>query len=243
VEKLLIDLHCHILPALDDGARDVEDSVGMALQAASDGIAAVCATPHIRRDHVVDIDSIAGRVAALQAELDRRGLAVRLVPGGELSALDADGLGAEELGRVALGGEGGWLLLEPAPGPIDGALGELVGRLHARGLRVIVAHPERHAGPDFVARLHELSAAGCLIQWTADFIARAGEGDPVLELAREGLIHVLGSDAHSSRAGRPVALTAGLRRLQDVCSPQQVDWIAEQAPRAVLDRRAVEPPW
>ncbi len=56
----MIDLHCHILPELDDGARSLRDSVGMARQAHADGIG-VCATPHIRHDHHVNGDEIASR--------------------------------------------------------------------------------------------------------------------------------------------------------------------------------------
>src|SRR5829696_9799451 len=63
----MIDLHCHILPGLDDGASDFDDSAGLALQALRDGIETVCATPHIRHDHAVDIASLPGRVAAVEA--------------------------------------------------------------------------------------------------------------------------------------------------------------------------------
>jgi pyruvate-formate lyase-activating enzyme len=62
----VIDLHCHILPALDDGALDLDDSLEMARQAQEDGIAVVCATPHIRHDHKVRVEEIAERVHSLQ---------------------------------------------------------------------------------------------------------------------------------------------------------------------------------
>lgn len=57
----MIDLHCYILPGLDDGAGDFDDSVAMARQATADGIEAVCATPLIRHDHDVRIEELAGR--------------------------------------------------------------------------------------------------------------------------------------------------------------------------------------
>ena len=60
----LLDLHCHILPGLDDGARDLDDALGMAGQARTDGITAVCATPHIRHDHDVRITELRDRVAS-----------------------------------------------------------------------------------------------------------------------------------------------------------------------------------
>lgn len=238
----MVDLHCHILPALDDGARDLEDSVGMARQAQEDGIALICATPHIRHDHDVNIDELAPRVAALEVELARRDVQVRVVAGGEVSQSAAEVLSAETLRRVSLGG-GGWLLLEPAPGPLGRELERLVERLHGEGLRTVIAHPERHAAGDFEERLAELAGLGCLIQWTAAFIAAAAPDDLVLRLAREGLVDLLGSDSHSSLAGRPVRLSGAVERLQEVCEPKQVSWIAETGPWAVVRGEPARAPW
>ncbi|MGO9247825.1 MAG: tyrosine-protein phosphatase [Solirubrobacteraceae bacterium] len=250
----MIDLHCHILPGLDDGARDLDDSLAMARQAERDGIVAVCATPHIRHDHNVRIEEIAPRVRSLQAHLDAEGIGVRILPGGELAQTQADGLSDQELHAVALGGnEGardgaggdgedrGWILLEPAPGPLDDDLHELAGRLAQRGLKTIIAHPERHAGADFSERLRRLAGDGCLIQWTAEFIAEAEPGGFVIELAREGLVDLLSSDAHSSHAGRPVALAAGFAHLAEVCSAEQIAWSAEVAPQAIVRGDPVTP--
>jgi protein-tyrosine phosphatase len=78
----VIDLHCHILPALDDGALDLDDAVAIAWQAQSDGIRTVCATPHIRHDHDVVVGELADRVAELGAELWRRGIPVHVTIGG-----------------------------------------------------------------------------------------------------------------------------------------------------------------
>jgi protein-tyrosine phosphatase len=79
-------LHCHILPGLGDGARDIDDSIAMARQGEQDGVEIVCATPHIRGDHAVGIDQIAQRVCLLQGELDAGGVRVSIVPGGETRA-------------------------------------------------------------------------------------------------------------------------------------------------------------
>jgi len=240
----VIDLHCHILPALDDGARDLDDALGMARQAQADGIAAVCATPHLRHDHAVEIPSLPGRVAALQEDLDARGITVRILPGGELAQTAADELGDAELRAITLGGAGGWVLLEPAPGPIDAQLLASVRRLAARGQRCVIAHPERHAGPDFEAHLAALAAAGCLIQWTAAFAVAPDARDYLLGLARRGLVHLLGSDAHSSRAGRPVALAGAFAALRDALDADAVRWIAEAAPAAIVRGDAPPPaPW
>ena len=241
----MIDLHCHILPALDDGALDLADSLAMARQAEQDGITAICATPHIRDDHDVRIDELPARIGEVQDELDRRGVGVRIVQGGEVSQLEADRLSEPHLRAVSVGG-GGWILLEPAPGPIADTLPALATRLAERGMRTIVAHPERHAGVGFERYLRELAASGCLIQWTAEFVAERqadDRDDPILRLARKGLVHLLASDAHSSHGGRPVRLSGGFERLRTACPADQVAWIAEEAPAAILRGEPVSPPW
>ena len=241
----MIDLHCHILPGLDDGALDLVDSLAMARVAERDGIAVVCATPHIRDDHAVRIEELPQRVAELQRELDRHEVTVRIAVGGEVAQPAADRLSDEHLRAVSLDGCG-WILLEPSAGPLAGDLTELARHLHGRGANVLVAHPERHAGADFLERLRELVAHGCLIQWTADFFARIDPGErdsPMLAWAREGLVHVLASDAHSSHGGRTVRLSEGVERLRGALAPEQVDWIAEQAPAAILRGDRVTPPW
>jgi protein-tyrosine phosphatase len=238
----LVDVHCHILPELDDGALSLQDSVAMARQAHADGIAVVCATPHIRDDHDVHISELPARVALLERELQRQGVGVRVVVGGEVGQRAAERLTVDDLHRLSLAGND-WVLLEPAPGPLGVELDGLVERLAASGIRAIVAHPERHAGADLEERLLELVARGCLIQWTAEFIAQDTGGDFVEGLARDGLVHLLGSDAHSSLAGRPVRLSGGLARLAKALPAERVTWIAEDAPWAVLRGGPVIPPW
>lgn len=230
----MIDLHCHILPGLDDGARDLDDAVAMASQARADGIRTVCATPHIRHDHAVEIASLPGRVAEVEAELLRREIDVRIALGGEVAQTEVDGLSDDELRAVSLGGAGGWVLLEPAPGPLDARLELSVERLRARGLRAVVAHPERHADADLEMRLETLVAQGCLIQWTAAFVADPGLREWIARWARLGLVHLLASDAHSSRFGRPVALAEGFAALRGTLPEATLRWMAHEAPAAIL---------
>jgi protein-tyrosine phosphatase len=241
--QTVIDLHCHILPQLDDGSLSVQDSVAMARQAQRDGIEAVCATPHIRHDHDVHIPEIAVRVAGLQELLDEEGLAVRVLPGGEVAETAAENLTKEELRCVTLGGAGRWILLEPAPGPLADGLLEVVDGLAAKGIHTILAHPERHAGADLEERLRAFAQRGCLIQWTGDFVLKAKSDDLVLRYAKDGLVHLLASDAHSSLAGRPVALTDAFARLSEALPAEHVSWMAERAPRAIVAGEPVTPPW
>lgn len=209
----MIDLHCHILPGIDDGARDVDDALAMARQAAADGIDVVCATPHIRRDHDVRIHELYARIAELQAAVDEAGIAVRIARGGEVAEPIIPSLTDEELATLALGGR--WVLLEPDAGPLDEPLIAGIDLLKARGYGAIVAHPERHATTDIEDRLREAVEHGALVQATAAALAEGGDGAAWLtRLAHDGLIHVLGSDAHSSHFGRRVELSAAYAELE-----------------------------
>lgn len=239
----MIDLHCHILPGLDDGSRDLDDSVAMARQAAADGIEAVCATPHIRHDHDVRIEEIAGRVGALNARLREEGVPVSILRGGEVAETAVEELSEEELSRVALG-SGRWVLLEPAPGPLSDSLARRVVHLTERGHRALIAHPERHLSADMFGRLGELIAEGALVQATADFFLLEQTADGMLTMAEAGLIHILSSDAHSSVAGRPLRLGPAFERLGAVeALAPRLRWMEETAPRAIVEGEPLELPF
>jgi len=239
----VIDLHCHILDAIDDGARDADDSVAMARQAEADGIEAVCATPHIRHDHDVRIEELAGRVAGLNAKLEQELVAVRILQGGEVAETAVEDLGEEELTLLSLGG-GGWILLEPAPGPLDDSLLRRVAYLADRGHRTIVAHPERHLSADMFERMAALVAEGALIQATADFFLRENMAAGMLAMAEKGLVHVLSSDAHTVLGGRPLRISPALERLREIeWLAAHLDWIADTAPKAIVSGEPLEVPF
>jgi protein-tyrosine phosphatase len=239
----VIDLHCHILPGIDDGAGELAESIAMARQAAGDGIQTVCATPHIRHDHDVRIDEIEGRATELASEFERQRVPVSVLPGGEVAETVVEGLDDGELRRVALG-EGWWILLEPAPGPLSASLERRVEQLAARGHRCLIAHPERHFAEDLADRLARLVLQGALIQATAEFFVRKETAPGMLALAERGLVHVLGSDAHSSRFGRPVRISPALEVLSrvDLLRPH-LDWIARDAPAAIVSGGDLDAPF
>ncbi|HSC01657.1 MAG TPA: CpsB/CapC family capsule biosynthesis tyrosine phosphatase [Solirubrobacteraceae bacterium] len=231
-----IDLHCHLLPGLDDGARDLGDAVAMARQAQADGIGAICATPHIRVDHAVVIAELPARRAQLSAALLESGCTTRVLAGGEVAADMLGRLDDRDLKAVTLGGGGRWVLLEPPAGPLDDRFEAAVHTLHARGFRALIAHPERHPGADLIARLARLVARGALVQATAAYFADPRTRSDMVALAEAGVIHVLGSDAHSSRAGRRVELVAAFESLRTVepIGPH-LGWVARVAPSAIVE--------
>src|SRR6476469_4256261 len=230
-----MDLQYHILPGVDDGPLDLVDRFAMARQAVDDAIEPVRATPHICHDHDVLIEQRAGRVEELNRALRDEGLPLEVLQGGEVAETAVEGLGEEELSRVALGG-GNWILLEPAPGPLGDTLIARVGHLAERGHRALIAHPERHLSADMYERIAALIANGALVQATADFFLRERFADGMRMLAELGLVHIISSDAHSSHGGRPLHLREAFSVLAGVerVAPH-LEWMRDVAPRAIVE--------
>ena len=199
----MIDLHSHILPGIDDGAKTLADSVQIARDAVAAGVETLVATPHVRADYPNDAETIHRAVAATRGELDASGIALELLPGAELDLDYHATLDEEELARLGLGGNPRLLLIEfPYTGwPV--ALAETLAKLRLRGVTAVLAHPERNpevqAGP---ARLQPLTEAGTLVQLTAGSVVGSlgksaqAAAHALLDL---GLAHVVASDVHSMR--------------------------------------------
>jgi protein-tyrosine phosphatase len=215
----------------------------MARQAAGDGIEAICATPHIRHDHDVRIDEIESRVESVNRRLREEGVPVEVLKGGEVAETAVEALGEEDLSKLTLG-EGDWILLEPAPGPLGTSLLRRIEHLAERGHRTLIAHPERHISADMYRRIELLIEAGALVQATADFFLRERMAPGMVALAEAGLVHVLSSDSHSSHGGRQVHLSSALAKLAELPGVRDhVEWIAETAPRAIVSGGKLEAPF
>jgi protein-tyrosine phosphatase len=233
----VIDLHSHVLPGLDDGARDADEAVAICSAAAADGIEVLAATPHVRSDHLTTAEQMEAGVAELSA---RVGALIRLVPGGELDFRELD-RPLEELRRFALAGNPRYLLVEtPYVGwPLD--FDERLYRLTLAGITPVLAHPERNADvqrqPD---RLAPLVARGSLVQLTAASVdGRLGRGSQrcAATLLDRRLVHLLGSDAHAPSV-REIGLAAAARALGDAALAR---WLTDDVPRAIVDDRPVPP--
>ncbi len=216
------EIHCHLLPGIDDGARDLDDSVDMAAVAAADGTATILATPHVRSDFVTDVSILPELVAELRANLALAGVKVEVHCSGELGHELVGRLGQVELETIASGPSGRrWLLVEA---PFDG-LGEeftaATGELRARGFGVVIAHPERSPGVLEGCReaLGLEIERGSLLQvnqWSLTGGHGAEAEAAGLALLRQGRVAVLASDSHPGwrrptlSVGAAAAQAAGL---------------------------------
>jgi protein-tyrosine phosphatase len=211
----MIDLHCHILPGIDDGASSLEEALAMAEFYVRDGITHVVATPHCYPHRRLLRDDILPHVARFHSELARADVPLTVLAGSEVQVTDTAVYRDDfEAGRYCHLGDGqAFTLLEfswndelyPPDAP------DLMRWLRARGTTPIVAHPERQSflGRD-TARLRALVEAGAWIQVTVDSLL--GNHGPGPRAAGEKLLRlypeaVLATDAHN--LGRCSGLSAG----------------------------------
>src|SRR5437763_13753052 len=138
----VIDLHCHLLPGIDDGARDLDDTIAMARAALDGGVQAIVATPHVSGQFPNDPSAFAERCEQVRAARAEAGVALEVHQGAEIASSMMTDLSEDQLRACALGG-GRYLLLEPpyaGPAPF---IDRMVFDLSVRGFGVVIAHPER----------------------------------------------------------------------------------------------------
>lgn len=203
----MIDLHSHILPGVDDGSPDLETSIGMARIAVSDGIRILACTPHINPPiHANTPADIRRRTNELQGELDRRGIALRLVPGADVHiSIDLLDL-LRSTPSPRLNGSR-YFLFEPPHKVRPPNLETFCKAILAAGYVPILTHPERltwiEQSYDVMCGLDEM---GLCIQLTAasitgQFGKRAQYWSE--RMLDEGRVDIIASDAHGVRGRIP----------------------------------------
>ncbi|OSM05016.1 tyrosine-protein phosphatase [Magnetofaba australis] len=243
----VIDLHCHILPGLDDGARSMDQALNMARMAQADGVTHIVATPHIQPG-VFDNDAprIRHSLSVMQRHLQERGIALQMSAAAEIrltpSVLPA--LKKETLPLLnGLSGQARYVLLEFShKGLVAGDLywTELIVRA---GFIPVLAHPERiRTFRDDPELLEPFMNLGCLTQLTAGSItgafgARVAEtADFILE---SGWAHVIASDGHGFNQRQPV-LRDGVQMAAKVVGQACAEAMVSAAPRAILAGEPVQ---
>ncbi len=236
----MIDTHCHILPGIDDGARTVEEALEMARIAAADGVRVIVATPHWNAVNApFSPQMVVDEAAALQERLDEEGIPVRIEPGAEI-ALTGELLEAVDKADLPRLAGTKWVLVEALPYLPWDVMRRLLFELQLRGLRIVLAHPERAEpileNPD---RAAELSSSGVKLQVVASDLERRW-GNSVVRVARrlikDGLADLLASDAHDAKLAAP-RLSRVKRMVDKLGGPGTFERLTEQGPAAILNSR------
>jgi protein-tyrosine phosphatase len=243
----MIDLHSHILPGIDDGARDWDETLRMCRMAAEDGVETLAATPHIVEGlYPNETPQIAARLDELRSRLSAidGGGSPEVILGAEVR------VGANLVERLAAGAiptlnGRSYLLLELPYDILPPGLDRLIFQLKVRGITPIIAHPERNLRiqqqPELLAPLIH---SGVLVQLTA--MSVTGEfGERVRAcsetILRGRMAHLLASDAHNA-AKRPPRLTGGVEAAAKLIGREAAEAMVSGTPRKVLEGLPVEIP-
>jgi protein-tyrosine phosphatase len=235
-DQSVIDIHCHILPEVDDGARSWELAVEMCGMAAADGITHIVATPHANDRYVYNRGYLSGLLEELRGKIDRA-LPLQFSLGCDFH------LSFENLERVLETphtytiGETNYLLVELSNYSVPAQLSECFTRLGDRGLTPILTHPERNPIlQQTPQRILEWAEQGCLVQVTASALTgQWGERPEAIArwLLDHSAIHILASDAHDTKRRIP-NLSAGRDAVAKIAGAECAQALVEDNPGAIV---------
>ncbi|MBM7581708.1 protein-tyrosine phosphatase [Caldicoprobacter guelmensis] len=243
----MLDLHCHILPEVDDGAGSIGEALAMAAVAVKEGIDAVVATPHCLDPKNVDafVRGVECQRQQLQNVLDAQQMDLDIFLGAEVF-MDPAFLKVGGLERLTINATS-YILVELPMGEVPLYAEDFIYRLRLKGFIPIIAHPERNLAiirdPNVLYRLVDL---GCLCQINTGSIT-GFFGKQVKRCARilltHGMGHVLGTDAHSDGTRGPYMKKA-VEELKSWLDGEQVRRIVGITPYHILQGKmvATEPP-
>jgi protein-tyrosine phosphatase len=236
----MIDLHCHILPAIDDGPPEIGESVEMAKIAAADGVRVIVASPHFSYGESPGADEIKRAVLPLRKRLKEEAVPVELVTGADIRLTYElfEGIGKGDIPTI----NGSRYFLLELPEIIPPNLDNFLHAVRIVGLVPVITHPERNysflAAPQ---KLDGLREAGALIQVTAMSIT--GEFGMKIKglsdlLLKKGLVDFVATDAHGTGPRMPV-LSKAYKLLSRLLDRAWVSRIFFGNPEAVLEDREI----
>jgi protein-tyrosine phosphatase len=233
----MLDLHCHILPGVDDGAIDLPDALDLARDAVETGCRAVFATSHLW-EKLFDTSPELNRAEweHLVPVVQREGIPLEIFPGAE-NYLAQEVTPAEFADRAVPLGEGGChVLFDFSLRQLPPHVGKTVDALAARGLTAVIAHPERNADLQADPRpIADWIARGALIQVNApSLLGIHGEAPAVVgaELLERGAAHLLASDAHHRRR-RPFCLDRARELAAGIVGEEEAWRMVSERPWAI----------
>lgn len=244
-EEVLIDLHNHILPGLDDGAADLAESLDMARQFVAEGVTTIVATPHLDplNDRGAAAAVVREAVRRLGSALADADIPLQVLPGSEIfltpdvPALLRDGVAAPIAG-------GPWVLVELPFNQRPVYVEDTLFRIEAAGFRPILAHPERYSFVQAdVATLDDFVDRGIVLQLTAP--ALLGEYPRPIRLAAEALLArgsfaLASSDRHHAGSRRSLAALRG--RIIELRDERTADLLLVTNPGQVISGAEVTLP-
>ncbi len=237
----MIDVHSHILPGVDDGAKTLDESLAMLRLAAENGTTDIVASPHSNHEYKFDPDVVALLVADLRHAI---GGAIRVHHGCDFH-LSYDNIqdSLKNPAKYAINNKN-YVLVEFSDMLIPKTTDDVFYQMQSAGMIPVITHPERNML--LQQRLPKLVAwaeSGCLLQVTGgSLLGRFGKQAKTFadRLLKDGLVHVVASDAHDTRH-RPPSLKEAYEYVSKMCGPARAEALFHRNPAAILTGDPIEP--
>ncbi|MDA5387546.1 tyrosine-protein phosphatase [Loigolactobacillus backii] len=240
----MIDLHCHILPGVDDGSKTMAQSLAMAQVAVENGITHILVTPHhMDSDYTNHKQKVIKHTVQFQQAIDQAKIPLKVFPGQEvhltgdlLAALDQDDILFADTGNR-------YLMLEFPHQEVPAYAQRMIFDLQARNIIPVIVHPERNQGIQADPTiLYDLVASGCLTQLTASSYLGVF-GDEIMKFMQQiidaGLGFVFASDAHNLK-GRNFRMKRAFDKLRKENGQELVDTFQNNA-KAIINGDLIVP--
>lgn len=243
IPKGFVDIHCHLLPSIDDGASSEEEAIRMATAAVDEGISHIIVTPHQLGAYRQNSSAIIReKTSRLQAAIADAGLPLEIRPGADVR-IEPDMVQLlQEDEVVTLADQKGYVLLE-LPHDVYFPLEPLLQQLHAINLVGVLSHPERNRGIQAnPAVVHRLVDAGALMQITCGSLTgEFGKTSKQLSerLLENRLVHFVATDAHGTGRRRPAMIDA-FDRVTELTDRRTADRLFRENPRQVWENGVVD---
>jgi len=244
----LIDLHCHLLPAVDDGPTTLEESLAMARLAREDGIHTIVVTPHAREweqrcPHPDLPTALDEAIHALQQRLRESGIDLELVPGMEVDLDEALSVRLQD-GRARPLGCGPYVLIELPFLGYAHYIDQAIFQAQVAGWRPVLAHVERYVYFQKQPKLLEaLVQRGVLAQISAPSLLGdlgAAARGTALRFLRRGLVHCLATDAHGSFGVRAPLLSSAVSLAAHFLGKERAEAMVKTVPERILAGKSVD---
>ncbi|WP_434167467.1 tyrosine-protein phosphatase [Peribacillus frigoritolerans] len=243
----MIDIHCHILPGVDDGSADMKESLNMARKAAEAGITHIFATPHHLNEKYVNIKSdIIDRAVRLNESFQLENIPLTIHLGQEVRIHRDIFTSLEKEEILTLDDNGTYLLLELPPGRVPTYTQEVIYELLLKGITPIIVHPERNK--ELIENhklLFELVQEGALTQITSgSIIGNFGKSIQSFskKIIEHNLAHFIATDAHNI-GSRGFTLQQAYETITKTYGIQRTFYFKENAEQLLKDQcPAIEKP-
>ncbi len=234
---IVIDLHCHMLPGIDDGAMDLSVSLAMARMFVADGVTVVACTPHILPGLYHNTGpQIKQAIAALQAELNQADIPLQLTSGADNHVVP-DFVAGLQSGHLLSLGDTRYVLVEPPHHTAPARLEDLFFEIMVAGYVPILTHPERLTWiRSHYEIFQRMANAGVWMQLTAgSLIGAFGRGPKYWseKMIGEGIVQIISTDAHDMK-GRPPILGKGRRAAAKLVGETEAEHMVLTRPQGVI---------